>query len=192
MVLLILSVAYGCRFLLEQPQGSKAEEHERLVELFRAYWIFKGAIWGGAYADNRAMSSPKRHWLYSNDDKLLSELGLAAGRLTGQELAEMTGPPLVKKQKREDGTSSFTGNKDALKESQCHPQSKLLLCPILNFIDAIALHTLRTYHPKFGMHLAQLKGMMGSSLWKVGFFFGTVGPSIFLGLLRRCRNPGRT
>lgn len=123
-VLLIFSIAYCCRFLLEQPQGSKAEEHERLVELFRKYWVFKGAVWGGAYSEDRSSATPKRHWLYSNDDKLLEELGLAAGHLTGKELAEMTGAPLVKKQKREDGSSSFTGNKDVLKQSQSCPRHR--------------------------------------------------------------------
>ena len=47
-LLIWYSLASCCRFLLEQPRGSAAELHPRLVELWKSFPILKVGIWGAA------------------------------------------------------------------------------------------------------------------------------------------------
>lgn len=112
------SLSFGARFLLEQPQGSKAEVHPRLESLMKEHRIYKQGVWGGAWADDRSQTTPKRHILYSNDIKLLRELGLAAASLKKEDLNKMCGEPLTKKIKKADGTTAWTGDKQRLSASQ--------------------------------------------------------------------------
>lgn len=121
-LLMYYSLSLLCRFLLEQPQGSRAPAHPRLDSFLNQQNIFTLGIWGGAYATDRATTTPKRHWLWSNDEKLLSELGLAAGHLTAADLSSMEGDPLVKRRKKEDGSTSWSGIKERLHESQRGPK----------------------------------------------------------------------
>jgi len=121
-LMLYYSLSYGCRWLLEQPHGSTACHHPRLDEIFSNLPIFQTRIWGGAYAADTSAATPKRHVLYSNDANLLSRLSTAAGHLTGEELSALSGEKLVRKRKRDDGTETWTGNKDTMTKSQYGPQ----------------------------------------------------------------------
>ena len=126
-LLIWYSLASCCRFLLEQPRGSAAELHPRLVELWKSFPILKVGIWGGAYADDKSASTPKRHWMYSNDDGLLRRLALAAGSLSKATLGEFKGAPTMKKERKGPcEKDSYTGVKKtwkpvrALATSQCN------------------------------------------------------------------------
>ena len=119
------TMALGSRFLLEQPSGSAAELQTRLASLLAAYWIWKGSIWGGSYADSYEEATPKRHVLYSNDRNLLNELTIAAGHLRGEQLRAFSGEPLTKRKKDAEGQEKWSGNGQALKESQCEPQIRV-------------------------------------------------------------------
>lgn len=111
----------GCRFLLEQPGGSVACLHERLQKLFEQLMIFQTTIWGGAYATDPGVATPKRHILYSNDKRLLTELSTAAGHLSREQL-DAFGGQIVKRQKTKAGGDSWTGIKDAMSQSQLGTQ----------------------------------------------------------------------
>ena len=111
-------LALGHVFLLEQPHGSMCEWHPRMELIFAVCCIFKCGIWGGLYALDRSEASPKRHVLYSNDEKLLHELTLAASHMTKEDMASFDGPALVKRQKREGGGESWTGVPGVLTKSQ--------------------------------------------------------------------------
>ena len=115
-LLAYFSLALLCRFVLEQPGGSAAEIHPRLQQLFNKYSIFRSAIWGANYA-NDDNCTPKRHWLYGNDRMLLHRLSVAAGYMSKERMQELTGN-LVKKVRKENGTWSWSGRKDALQASQ--------------------------------------------------------------------------
>ena len=117
-LMLYYSLSCGCRVLLEQPHGSTACHHPRLDGIFSNLPIFQTRIWGGAYAADTCAATPKRHVLYSNDASLLSRLSTAAGHLTGEELSALSGEKLVRKRKRDDGTETWTGNKDTMTKSQ--------------------------------------------------------------------------
>lgn len=118
-MLLAYSLSLGHRFLLEQPAGSSAEWHPRLAELFKAVMVWRTGIWGGYYAqEGDPNATPKRHRLWSNDSELLVRLSAAAGSMTGDQLANLQGQPLVKKYRKEDGTFGFSGVKDTMKKSQ--------------------------------------------------------------------------
>ena len=75
-------------------------------------------MWGGAWAAAAEQGTPKRHWLWSNDKMLLRRIEAASGRLSGEALAALSGPSLTKKRKREDGTTCWSGQKNAMKASQ--------------------------------------------------------------------------
>lgn len=121
-LMVIYSLSFAARFLLEQPQGSKAEVHPRLEELMTEHRIYKQGVWGGAWADDRSRTTPKRHILYSNDIQLLRELGLAGASLSKEDLNKMRGEPLAKKTKKADGSTAWTGDKQRLSASQWGPQ----------------------------------------------------------------------
>lgn len=116
----------SCRFLLEQPGGSIVDLHPRLQYLVSIQCIFKTGIWGGSYATDKEKATPKRHELYSNDERLLRELNAAAGHLSKEELQSFGGQ-LVKRQKRDDGREAWTGLKGAMTDSQRGPQKCFLL-----------------------------------------------------------------
>ena len=117
-LLIWYSLASCCRFLLEQPRGSAAELHPRLVELWKSFPILKVGIWGGAYADDKSASTPKRHWMYSNDEGLLRRLALAAGSLSKATLREFKGAPTMKKERKGPyEKDSYTGVKKNLEAS---------------------------------------------------------------------------
>ena len=121
------SLAMGCVFLLEQPHGSLCELHPRMALILAAIQIFKCGIWGGLYASDRSQATPKRHVLYSNDEKLLRELSMAAGHMTKEDMSSFTGDPLVKRQKREGGGESWSGVPGVMTNSQLGPWSYLLV-----------------------------------------------------------------
>ena len=95
--------------------------HERLQKLFEQLIIFQMTIWGGAYATDPRVATPKRHILYSNDERLLRELGTAAGHLSREQL-DAFGGQIVKRQKTKAGGDSWTGLKDAMSKSQLETQ----------------------------------------------------------------------
>ena len=80
--------------------------------------VFCTSIWGGLYCTFPDEARPKRHVLYSNDERLLLYLETAAGHATGQQLQMMQGEPLTKKTKGPDGKPGFQGNGQAMKLSQ--------------------------------------------------------------------------
>ena len=89
--------------------------------------IFKCEMWCGLYASDRSQATPKRHVLYSNDEKLLRELSMAAGHMTKEDMSSFTGDPLVKRQKREGGGESWSGVPGVMTNSQLRPRSYLLV-----------------------------------------------------------------
>lgn len=107
-----------CRFLLEQPGGSTAQWFPRLEAMFQQTTVHKCRIWGGAYSndEDKGKSTRKAHELFSNDRRMLMELSTAASHLSGGELQKLSGE-LVKKRKREDGSTDWSGN-DNLRNSQ--------------------------------------------------------------------------
>lgn len=168
------SLSRACRFLLEQPNGSMAPAHPRLEPLMREHKIWKQGIWGGAWADDKTKTTPKRHLLFSNDLRLLRELGIASARLSKEELNSMCGEPLTKRTKHADGSTSWTGDKEKLRASQwgpqlicCHMFSSTItqLCSIIDLL--ILIHHGRAYHSQFGGHLAQMTLQMKKPDWEV-------------------------
>ena len=133
-LLIYYSLAHMCRFLLEQPGGSTAELYPRLSKLMSLLKIWKTQIWGGAYATDRREATPKRHLLYSNDRRLLQELNQASGHLGREELAEFGGDPLVKRYKKADGSTGWTGNGETLTKSQSQTQDISRCCLIMFFL----------------------------------------------------------
>lgn len=115
-LLAMYSMALLCVFVIEQPQNSQAENHPRLASLFERYSIFRSGIWGANYA-NDTNCSAKRHWLYSNDSMLLQRLSDQAGHLAKEKRDALT-VNLVKKQKRADGSWTWSGDRSTLKASQ--------------------------------------------------------------------------
>lgn len=105
------------RFLLEQPAGSYLEWHPRVDDCFKTVGIFTGCIWGGSYATHVSDASAKRHKLWSNDEQLLQEL-VAAGGYLPKSVLNAFGQSLVKKRVRDDGSISFSGNKETMQRSQ--------------------------------------------------------------------------
>eukprot|EP00435_Cladocopium_sp_Y103_P051629 s2440_g16.t1 len=138
-LLAYFSLALLCRFVVEQPGGSAAEIHPRMQQLFDKYSVYRTAIWGANYANDNNCS-PKRHWLYGNDRMFLQRLAVAAGYLSKEKMQELTGD-LVKRVRKEDGTWSWSGRKDALQASQ-------------------------QYHERFGAHIAELKKEMADHQWE--------------------------
>lgn len=125
-LVILYSLSMSCRFLLEQPGGSVVDLHPRLQYLMRIGCVFKTGIWGGSYATDKETATPKRHELYSNDQRLLRELSAAAGHLSKEELQSFGGQ-LVKRQKRDDGREAWTGLKGAMTDSQLDTQ-RLFVC----------------------------------------------------------------
>lgn len=121
-LIILYSMAMGCRWLLEQPGGCVLCLHPRLQSLFHSAKIFVSGFWGGAYASSREEATPKRHVVYSNDCRLLREISMAAGHLTRSQLEEFNGAPLTKRQKRPDGSIAWSGNGETLTQSQLGPQ----------------------------------------------------------------------
>ena len=80
--------------------------------------VFYTSIWGGLYCTFPDEARPKRHILYSNDERLILNLETAAGHATGHQLQLMKGEPLTKKRKGPDGKLGFQGNGQAMKLSQ--------------------------------------------------------------------------
>ena len=150
-------VSHGARFLLEQPSGSQLALHPRVEQVFQAIPCWRVGMWGGAWAPSSAQGTPKRHWLWSNDKMLLRRVEAAAGRLSGEALAALSGPALTKKRKRADGATCWSGDKTSMKASQrpWRVHVRLGAC-------------LRTYHERFGIFMAQLKVDMGRADWEVG------------------------
>ena len=115
--LVFFILAHRGRFLLEQPSGSYLEWHPRVDDCFKTIGIFTGCIWGGSYATHVSDASAKRHKLWSNDEQLLQEL-VAAGGYLPKSVLDAFGQSLVKKRVREDGSVSFSGNKETMQKSQ--------------------------------------------------------------------------
>ena len=155
------------QFELRMSCATRTCLHPRLDGIFSCLPIYQSRIWGGAYAADRCAATPKRHILYSNDLCLLSRLATAAGHLTGEELSSLSGEKLVCKRKRDDGTESWTGNKETMTKSQSGPQlsQKKMTCMQVSNVR-IFFFELRAYHHRFGVHLANLKREMGGDLWQ--------------------------
>ena len=119
-LMMYYSLACGCRVLLEQPNGSKACLHPRLETLLNSYPIFQTGIWGARYAQDTNCTA-KRHMLYCNDGTLLHRLNVAAGYMSTSEREGLTGEPLVKRTKKDDGKTTWSGVK-----KHCLPASNLV------------------------------------------------------------------
>ena len=110
-VILILVALYrGARFLLEQPWQSRAPDHPRMQALFSWYNVFVARIFHGIFG----ASTAKPQNLWSNDEALLMRLWLQAGKRPNTS----SGEELVKRQMLPDGRIRWTGNKEKLKSSQ--------------------------------------------------------------------------
>lgn len=128
--------------------------------------VFVCTIWGGLYADSPENATPKRHVLYSNDEELLLRLQAAAGSATRDQLDALHGPSLVTKYERPDGSMSFSGN-DAMQSSQLPAWIHSLLEVFSHGCREVFYKcAARTYHRKFGWHLAHLKREMDNGPWK--------------------------
>ncbi|CAK9038692.1 unnamed protein product, partial [Durusdinium trenchii] len=88
-----------------------------MQSFFAQQYVYTTSIWGGAYANDPSEATPKRHVLYSNDPVLLSRLTTCAGHLTQEQLRALSGEPLVKKQKKADGTRTWQGCKETMGKS---------------------------------------------------------------------------
>lgn len=117
-LVMIYSMVCGARFMLEQPQGSVLFLHPRISQVFQDYFVYKCGVWGGAFATDRSVARPKRHSLMSNDKTLLERMVVAAGQLSGEELAQFDGEPLTKKYRKADGSMGYCGNGPHMKASQ--------------------------------------------------------------------------
>lgn len=113
------AVSSAMRILLEQPQHSAAELHPRLDEVFQGLTIFKSGMWGGYYSSDPSQSTPKRHWLYSNDRMMLERIFNVAGRMTADQLAQLSGPALTTRKRNADGKLVWSGVKKTMSASQC-------------------------------------------------------------------------
>lgn len=121
-LVMIYSMVGGARWLLEQPGGSVAELHTRLGKVLSDYFVYKTGIWGGAFADDRSIATPKRHQLFSNDKQMLERLCVAAGKLSAEDFEQLQGERLTKKYRKPDGSHGYAGNGDHMKASQYQPQ----------------------------------------------------------------------
>lgn len=108
-ILILVICSQGCRFVLEQPQGSFLEHHPRMSWLFTFLNLVRAAFWGGAFAASPESASAKRHILWSNDPPTLKAVETAAGHLSKSQL-ESFGMSLVNKKRRQDGSMAFNGN----------------------------------------------------------------------------------
>ena len=98
---------------VQQLQGVEKTRHFQLM--YASVQVWRTTILHGVFS----LESPKPQWLYSNDETLLTRLHLAAGSLPAATRAKMsTNEPLVKRVKKDDGTTSWTGDKNNLKKSQ--------------------------------------------------------------------------
>lgn len=95
-ILILVICSQGCRFVLEQPQGSFLEHHPRMSWLFTFLKLVRAAFWGGAFAASPESASAKRHILWSNDPPTLKAVETAAGHLSKSQL-ESFGMSLVNK-----------------------------------------------------------------------------------------------
>lgn len=138
---------------LKQGLVSKAVLCSRIAQVYRS------RMYGELYASDRSFATQKPHALWSNDKSLLERLFAVGGTCTQSDREQLTGAPLTKKYKRPDGTTGFCGNGDTLKQSQPWPQAHGLRC-------MVSFTNLRTYHPLFGAHLAQLMRAMGGADWE--------------------------
>lgn len=114
MLLLLYAVSRGLRILIEQPEGSMAAMHPALSILFDAAVVHSCGIWHGLFFFG--FSTPKRQRLYSNDPALLTRMHAAAGHL--DRSVRFSGAPLCKKRKLPDGSTSWSADGSALKQSQ--------------------------------------------------------------------------
>ena len=62
--------------------------------------------------------TPKRHWIWSNDESLVNGIIMDAGRMTREEMQRCSGKPLVRKYVDKQGKKRHAGNKEALRASQ--------------------------------------------------------------------------
>ena len=85
------------------------------------YWVYWTGIWGGLFASDVANATPKRHWLWSNDETLLQRLSQAAGKMSGECRKNMQGEALVTKYQKKDGSAGFSGS-ERMKSSQLGPK----------------------------------------------------------------------
>ena len=163
-LLIMYSMSQLSRILLEQPQNSMLFQHPRVEVLFREYPLWRTEIWGGAYG-NPEECTAKRHWLYSNDSMMLERLSAQAGHLSKEVLASFAGNKLTKRKRNADGSWTWSGNKDILKASQFLGSNMCL--PFLKLKGGFSFClALRSYHERFGCHIAHLKLEMGRDGWK--------------------------
>ena len=134
MLLAALGMALGLRVLIEQPAQSTLEVHpsfEWLSTMFEAgkvsrvellsccpcfLEVYKGSIWHGLYYYYQ--STPKRQWLWSNDQELLSRIVACAGTMPPGTMRNFQGESLTKRHKGPDGKVTWSGNGKVLTASQ--------------------------------------------------------------------------
>lgn len=89
------------------------------VELFafpHVLEVYKGAIWHGLYYFYQ--STPKRQWLWSNDQELLNRIVACAGTMPPGTMRNFQGESLTKRRKGPEGKVSWSGNGQVLTASQ--------------------------------------------------------------------------
>lgn len=165
------ALSKGLCILVEQPQHSSLELHPRFVDLWGWTPWFRSAFWGGAYAlgaIEQESASPKRHWIWSNDRTLLRRVSIAAGRLSGEQLQQLQNKPLTTRKRDATGKIVWTGEREAMRQSQCFGGSySLCFDTCCKGVEETALGHCRSYHTRFGVHLAQLKWEMDNADWPV-------------------------
>ena len=76
--------------------------------------VFKGGFWMGMFNG----PTPKRHMIWTNDEKVVRTVDARAGYLPASLKAELSGEPLVTKHVDKNGVMRQTGVKRKLKASQ--------------------------------------------------------------------------
>ena len=143
-LLLILCSCRGCRWLVEQPEGSSlpnTQRFQQFLSMTKVSWIYfifvcvsvascmlhlaivpsvfikvySTSFWMGAFNGK----TPKRHRLWSNDCGLLQEIYEIGGHMSRAAMQSLPGQSLVKKYHDKNGKLRRVGIPARLKESQC-------------------------------------------------------------------------
>ena len=132
LLLCLYAACLGCRFVLEQPNGTALNVHpafealcnhieaRELIEL-EPLSLFFGQVWStglwhGLY--HFFKFSPKRQRLFSNDHTFLRQIWACAGHLQPGDKDCFQGEPTTKRRRQSDGKVSWSGAGATLKSSQ--------------------------------------------------------------------------
>ena len=158
-LLLILCSCRGCRWLVEQPEGSSlphTKRFQQFIGMCKVSWIyftfacgciclihaafctcvtcfyevFTTSFWMGAFNGK----TPKRHRLWSNDWGLLQEIHAIGGHMSRTAMQALPGQSLVKKYHDKHGKLRRVGIPARLKESQYLSCKLITTCSFLIFL----------------------------------------------------------